>query len=69
MTTTSTILDRLANAAKAIVGAITPIITALIVEVAADLSDLGTAGIAAAATAVLVYLTPNKPLNETVNDG
>jgi hypothetical protein len=54
------IIAKLANAAKAIVGAATPIITAVVTEVVADLSVLATSAIAAGATALLVYLTPNK---------
>jgi hypothetical protein len=54
------IIDKLANAAKAVVAAATPIITAVVTEVVADLGVMATTGIAAGATALVVYLTPNK---------
>lgn len=54
------IIDRLAEAAKAIVGAATPIVTAAVADVIAELSALAVAGIAAGATALTVWLTPNR---------
>ena len=56
------IVAKLLNAAKAIVAAATPIITAVILEVVADLGVLATSAIAAGATGAIVWLTPNKEL-------
>lgn len=51
-----------ANSAKAIVAAVTPILTTAVVEILAELGKLATTGIAAAATATSVWLTRNRPL-------
>ena len=56
------IVAKLLNAAKAIVAAATPIITAVILEVVADLGVLATSAIAAGAAGAIVWLTPNKEL-------
>lgn len=53
--------DRALESAKAIVGLATPVLTQLAVDTLADLSSSTELGIAAAATAALVWLTPNKP--------
>jgi hypothetical protein len=52
---------RLLNAAKAIVAAATPIASLAITEVIADLNNTLSAGIAAAVTSILVYVTKNQP--------
>ena len=57
----SKIVDRLAVMAKAIVAAITPIVSVAVVDILAEVSVMSTGVIAAVATAVLVYLTPNRP--------
>lgn len=54
------IIDRLAVMAKAIVAVITPIVVAAIADIAADLTVMAQGAVTAAATAVTVYLTPNK---------
>lgn len=56
----SKIINRAAAAAKAIVAAATPIVTAAVVDIVAELSTLAEGGIAAAATALLVWLVPNR---------
>jgi hypothetical protein len=58
------ILERLQLMAKAIVAAVTPIVSVAVVDVLAELSVMSTGLIAAAATAALVYLTPNKTAQE-----
>lgn len=54
------IINRAAEAAKAVVGAATPIITAAVVDIVAELSTLAVGGIAAGATLLTVWLTPNR---------
>lgn len=55
-----TLIDRAKGAAKAIVAIVTPIATAAALEAVAELSSSTDTLVAALATAVLVYLTPNK---------
>lgn len=50
-----------AEARKALVAVGTPIVTALVIDVAAELSLLVTGAIAGAASGLVVYLTRNEP--------
>lgn len=54
------IIDKGAKAAKAIVALATPVLTTLALDVLAELSQGTEVGIAAAATALIVWLTPNR---------
>ena len=56
----SKIINRAAEAAKAIVAAATPIVTAAVVDILAELSTLATGAIAAGATMLTVWLVPNR---------
>lgn len=57
----SELKQKAAEAAKAIVAAATPIVTAFVVDAMADLSVWGVGVIAAGATAFMVWLVPNRP--------
>jgi hypothetical protein len=56
--------QKLAESAKAVVGAIVPPLTIFVTQAVADLSIWATGALAALATAVAVYLTPNRPPSE-----
>lgn len=56
---TDRLIARARVAAKAIVAAVTPIVVALVADVAAELSTTGQGLVAAVATAAVVWLTPN----------
>lgn len=56
-----TIRQKAAEAAKAIVAAVTPIVVTLVADLMADLSAWAVAGIIAGGGAVAVWLTPNRP--------
>lgn len=56
-------------AAKAIVAAVTPILVALIGDVFVELSAVSTGVVAAVATAVVVWLTPNKQVVKPGSSG
>ena len=55
------IIDRIEEGAKAVVGVVTPIISATVTDVLLELSKQATVGIAALATGALVWWTKNKP--------
>lgn len=50
-----------AEAAKAIIAVVTPIVVALIVDVFTELSGMAVGGITAAATGAAVYAVANRP--------
>ena len=53
-------MTKILRYAKAFVAAATPIVTALLIEVAGHLSTTSTGIVAAIATAILVFLVPNR---------
>lgn len=55
------IAQKAAEAAKAIVGLATPIVTQLVIDILAEVSDAAQVAIVAGATALMVWLVPNKP--------
>lgn len=57
-------LTRIRESAKAIVAVVTPIISTLVVDLLADVSRDSEVGIAAVATAILVWLVPNTKAEE-----
>lgn len=57
----TSIVNRLATAAKAIVAAATPIVVAAVTDVLGELTIIAQGAVTGAATAVTVYLTRNRP--------
>lgn len=60
----NSIIARLAEAAKALVAAATPIVTVAVTDILADVSKVAQTGITSLASLVLVYITRNRPLTE-----
>lgn len=56
-----TIRTEATTAAKAIAAAVTPIVTSAAAQIVAETSAIVTGAIAAIATALTVYLVPNRP--------